>query len=216
MNDSKKHPSRKSLPETMRTAGPISVLGLATLLVVGACATVLEPMPEPARALGDTEVWQSRKGTATHTLVAMSDDTVSYEIAESGCTFTVPRGELLPWIEWSNCRRRPDGSQTVTLTKGRVWPLGVGQTWRYRKEGADRNGNRWNEALLCKVVDQWRVWGPAGDLETFRTVCKNESERAVFYVSPDLGRSVRVWHSRLDRSELPTKRDLVSFTPGRP
>ena len=53
-----------------------------------------------------------------------------------------------------------------------------------------------------------------GFFRVFYTVCTSETERRVLYVSPDLGRSIRVWHTLLDRSVPPEKRELVSFTPG--
>ena len=204
------------MPRSATAAATTCVLALAALFVLGGCGTgPLSPMDEPMRAVGDVEVWKSRTGTTTHTLVAMDADSIHYEVAESGCTYPRPRDGVSPWTAWQNCRRIPDGIQTVTLTSGEVWPLKIGRTWRYHRVGSDTSGNRWDEEVLCEVTKQKRVERSVGFFRTFYTICKSETERRVLYISPDLGRSIRVWHTRLDRSAPPEKRDLVRFTPGK-
>ena len=101
-----------------------------------------------------SEVWKSRLGTTTHTLVAMDATSMRYKVAESDCTYTLPRDGLLPWTVWTNCRPLPDGSQTVTLTAGQIWPLEIGRTWRYRRAGSDSSGDRWDEEVHCEVTKQ--------------------------------------------------------------
>ena len=203
-----------SLPRSASAAA--CVLALAALLSLGGCgAGALFPMDAPARAVGDTEVWKSRLGTTTHTLVAMDATSMRYEVAESDCTYTLPRDGLLPWTVWTNCRPLPDGSQTVTLAAGQIWPLEIGRTWRYRRAGSDASGDRWDEEVHCEVTKQDRVQNAAGFFRVFYTVCTSGTERRVHYVSPDLGRSIRTWYSRLDGSASPAKRELVGFTPGK-
>ena len=203
------------MPRCAASTATTCVLALAALLVLGGCGTgPLSPMDEATRAIGDVEVWKSRTGTTTHTLVAIDADSIRYEVAESGCTYTMPRDGISPWTAWENCRRIPDGAQTVTLTAGQVWPLEIGQTWRYRRVGSDSSGDRWDEEVQCKVTKQKRVERSVGFFRTFYTVCESETERRVLYISPDLRRSIRVWYTRLDRSASPEKRDLVHFTPG--
>ena len=195
---------------------PIRALALVALLALGGCgAGPLFPMEEPSHAVGDTEVWHSRTGTTTHTLVAMDAASMRYEVAESGCTYTMPRDGLSPWTEWSNCRRIPDGSQTVTLTAGNIWPLEIGRTWRYRRAGSDASGDEWDEEVRCRVTKQDRVENSAGFFRVFYTVCLSDTERRTLYVSPDLGRSIRTWHAPLDGSGRPQKVELIRFTPGR-
>ena len=201
-----------------RTLGsaPIRLLALTALLALGACgAGALFPMDEPKRAVGDTEVWHSRTGTTTHTLVAINAASMRYEVAESGCTYTLPRDGLSPWTEWSNCRRIPDGSQTVTVTAGQMWPLEIGRTWRYRRAGSDASGDRWDEEVSCRVTAQDRVQNSAGFFRVFYTVCESDTERRTLYVSPDLGRSIRSLYTRLDGSDRPQKLELIGFTPGK-
>ena len=197
-------------------SAPIWALALVALLVLGGCgAGPLFPMDESTRAVGDTEVWHSRAGTTTHTLVAMDAASMRYEVAENDCAYTLPRDGLLPWTAWTNCRSLPDGTQTVTLTAGQMWPLEIGRTWRYRRAGSDSSGDRWDEEVRCKVTKQDRVQNSAGFFRVFYTVCLSDSERRVLYVSPDLGRSVRTWYSRLEGSAVPVKQELVQFTPGK-
>lgn len=223
MTESKPHLRQSALvmttgkarrPRTTTTVGLFSIVGLAALLILGGCATVLEPMTKPQKAVGDTEVWRSRTGVLTHTLVAMDNTTMSYEIAENGCSYTRPKGGLLPWTRWSNCRGMPDGTQTVIVIEGRIWPLEIGRTWRYRKAGSDRNGNEWSETASCKVYNQRRLRIASGDHYVFRTICRTKTERDVIYVAPAIGRNVLTWHSRLDRSQLPIRRELARFTAG--
>lgn len=203
------------MPRCAASTATTCVLALAALLVLGGCGTgPLSPMDEATRAVGDVEVWKGRTGTTTHTLVAIDADSIRYEVAESGCTYTMPRDGISPWTAWENCRRIPDGAQTVTLTDGQVWPLKIGRTWRYRRVGSDSSGDRWDEEVQCKVTKQKRVERSVGFFRTFYTVCESETERRVLYISPDLRRSIRVWYTRLDRSASPEKRDLVHFTPG--
>ncbi len=201
----------------MRAAvtAPTCVLALAALLVLGGCgAGPLFPMDEPTRAVGDTEVWHSRTGTTTHTLAAMDATSMRYEVAESDCVYTLPRDGLSPRTAWTGCRPHPDGTQTVTLTAGHMWPLEIGRTWRYRRVGSDSSGERWDEEVDCTVTKQDRVQNSAGFFRVFHTVCTSATERRALYVSPDLGRSIRTWHSRLDGSQVPVKHELVLFTPG--
>jgi len=195
---------------------PIWALALAALVALGGCgAGALFPMEAPARAVGDTEVWKSRTGTTTHTLVAIDATSMRYEVAESGCTYTLPRDGLLPWTAWTNCRPRADGTQTVTLTEGQIWPLEIGRTWHYRRAGSDVSGDEWDEEGRCEVTKQTRVQNSWGFFRVFYTVCTSGAERRALYVSPDLGRSVRTWHSRLDGSDRPRKLELVRFTPAK-
>lgn len=203
------------MPRCAAATATACVLALAALLVLGGCGTgPLSPMDEATRTVGDVEVWKSRTGTTTHTLVAIDADSIRYEVAETGCTYTMPRDGISPWTAWENCRRIPDGTQTVTLTAGQVWPLEIGRTWRYRRVGSDSSGDQWDEEVQCKVTKQKRVERSVGFFRTFYTVCESETERRVLYISPDLRRSIRVWYTRLDRSVPPEKRDLVHFTPG--
>lgn len=202
--------------ESSPAAVATRVLVLVAVLVLGGCGTgPLSPMEEPTRAVGDKEVWHSPSGTTTHTLVAMDASSMRYEVGESDCTYTLPRDGLSPWTAWTNCRPLSDGTQTVSLTAGRMWPLEIGRTWRYRRVGMDVSGNRWDEEVHCEVTKQDRVRKSTGFIRIFYTICKSETERRVLYVSPDLGRSIRIWYTRLDRSEVPVKRELVSFTPGK-
>ena len=203
-------------PRRAAASAPMWAFALAALLVLSGCsAGALFPMDKPTRAVGDTEVWRSRTGTTTHTLVALDTASMRYEVAESGCTYTMPRDGVLPWTAWTNCRRIPDGTQTVTVTAGQIWPLEIGRTWRYRRAGSDASGDRWDEEVQCKVTKQKRVERSVGFFRTFYTICESETERRVLYISPDLGRSIRIWYTRLDRSAPPEKRDLVRFTPGK-
>ena len=205
-----------SVSRSAAVSAPTWALALAVLLLLGGCgAGALFPMDEPTRAVGDTEVWHSRTGTTTHTLVAMDAASMRYEVAKSGCTYTLPRDGLLPWTAWTNCSPLPDGTQTVTPTAGHMWPLEIGRTWRYRRAGSDSSGDRWDEEVRCRVTKQDRVQNSAGFFRVFYTVCMSDTERRVLYVSPDLGRSVRTWYSRLDGSATPVKRELLRFTPGK-
>ncbi|MDE0202194.1 MAG: hypothetical protein OXK73_07150 [Rhodospirillaceae bacterium] len=203
------------LPRTRPVAALTCVIAFGALLALGGCgAGPLWPMDEPTRAVGDTEVWHTRTGTTTHTLVALDATSMHYEVAESGCTYTMPRDGLSPWTSWANCWRLPDGTQTVTLTAGQIWPLEIGRTWRYRRAGSDASGEQWDEEVRCRVTKQDRIEKRIGFYRVFYTVCMSEKERHVLYVSPDLGRSIRTWYSRLDRLVPPIKRELVHFTPG--
>lgn len=204
------------VPGSGALAALTGALALGALLALGGCgAGPLWPMDEPTRAVGDTEVWHTRTGTTTHTLVALDATSMHYEVAESGCTYTTPRDGLSPWTSWSNCRRLPDGTQTVTLTAGQIWPLEIGRTWRYRRAGSDSSGAQWDEEVLCKVTKQDRMQKRIGFYRVFYTVCRSKTERRVLYVSPDLGRSIRIWYSRLDGSAPPVRHELVHFTPGK-
>ena len=204
------------LPRGAAPKTPMRALVVVALLALGGCgAGPLFPMEEPSRAVGDTEVWHSRTGTTTHTLVAMDASSMRYEVAETDCTYTLPRDGISPWTSWTGCRPFADGTQTVTLTAGSIWPLEVGRTWRYRRAGSDERGNQWDEEVRCRVTKQDRVENSAGFFRVFYTVCLSGSERRTLYVSPDLGRSVRTWNVPLDRSETPQKQELVSFTPAK-
>ena len=56
------------------------VFVLVAVLALGGCGTgPLSPMDQPARAIGDTEVWHTRTGTTTHTLVELDATSMRYE-----------------------------------------------------------------------------------------------------------------------------------------
>ena len=204
------------LPGSTVSPAAIWALALVALLALGGCATgPLSPMDEPTRAVGDTEVWKSRLGTTTHTLVAMDATSMHYEVAETDCTYEMPRDGLSPWTAWTNCRRLPDGTQTVTLTAGQIWPLEIGRTWRFRRTGSDESGNRWDEEVSCEVTKQDRVEKRIGFFRVFYTVCTSDTEKRVLYFSPDLGRSIRTWYTDLSSGASPQKQELVGFTPAK-
>ena len=204
------------VPRGAAVTATACIFAVAAVIALGACGTgPLSPLDEPTRAVGDTEVWKSRSGTTTHTLVAIDAASMRYEVAETGCAYTLPRDGLSQWTAWTNCRPLSDGTQTVSLTAGQIWPLEIGRTWRYRRAGADVSGNRWDEEVHCEVTKQDRIQKSVGFFRVFYTVCMSETERRVLYVSPDLGRSIRTWYTRLDGSATPQKRELVSFTPGK-
>ena len=168
-------------------------------------------MAKPAMRVGDQETWRNKKGEEwTRTVVGMDETTATFEDSER-CTFTRPHEVFAQWLEW-NCPWEA-ASNTVTLTKGDVWPLEAGKKWRYKYAGSTKKGEKWKGKESCQVKEEVRVKVPAGEFDTFHVVCKTRNFRRHYYISPEL--ETNVMYKRTHRSGQQPARThkLVSRSP---
>ena len=177
---------------------------------IGPVSAPLEPMAEPVRHIGDSKTWRNKKGEeTTSTVVAMDETTLTVEDSD-GCTYTkLIQGGFSPSVKWSNCGGS-DGTQTVSLAKGDVWPLTTRKKWRYKYKGKNEKGERWKGKWSCQVKEEVRVSVPAGEFDTYHVVCKHGNWRRDYYVSPEFKSSVM--YKRTHRYGKPgTTEKLVSI-----
>ena len=203
----------------MKRENNISI-GLTILLcVIGTQAVAAEsvtessqlsPMPKPEQYIGDsvTEKW-SKGEVSVRTIIAIDKNTITWQYP-SGCTIKYPHEEFSQKVEGKNCSGA-DFTTALKLIKGEIWPLTVGKKWRYRYSGGDKSGSKWNGQMRCKAKKQVRVDVPAGSFETYQIICYTKNYRRQYYVSPELGISVKYkFTGRGDRFES----ELVEYTRG--
>ncbi|MEM7256659.1 MAG: hypothetical protein AAF404_04645 [Pseudomonadota bacterium] len=79
------------------------------------------------------------------------------------------------------------GSQEISDIEGGMFPPTVGNTTSFTASGkSDRTPEGWSEKRDCEVESQERVSIEAGELDTFKVVCKSEWREREYYFSPSL------------------------------
>ena len=178
---------------------------------IGPVSAPLGPMAKPEMHVGDAAVWRNKKGEEwTRTVVSVNDATVTFEDSD-GCTFTRPHEAFAQWFEWTNCPK--SGSGTTSLTKGEIWPLKVGQKWRYKYAGSNKGERKWKGKMSCQVKEEVRVNVPAGEFDTYHVVCKTKRIRRDYYISPEIQTSVMYKRTHKYGQQPTRNRKLVSFDP---
>ena len=72
----------------------------------------------------------------------------------AGCQYSRIRG-FAPSMKWSGCSGS-DGEQEIKPLKGKIWPLAVGNTFKYDYTGVNDGGYTWNDTRKCTVKAQVR------------------------------------------------------------
>ena len=67
--------------------------------------------------------------------------------------------------------------------------------------------------MKCAVKKEARISVPAGDLDTYRVVCDTRNMKRVYYISPELGTTVKYVRRNLRRNSSSTQ-EPVSYAPG--
>ena len=171
----------------------------------------LSPMPKPEQYIGDSVTEKGSKGkVSVRTIIAIDKNTITWQYP-NGCTIKYPHEEFSQMVERKNCGRA-DFTTALKLIKGEIWPLTVGKKWQYRYSGGDKSGSKWKGKMRCKAKKQVRVDVPAGSFETYHIVCDTKNYRRQYYVSPELGISVKFKFKKRggDRFES----ELVEYTRG--
>ena len=178
---------------------------------IGPVSAPLGPMAKPVMQVGDQETWRNKKGEEwTRTVAGMDETTATFEESD-GCTFTRPHEVFAQWLEWANCRS--EGSGTVKLTKGDVWPLEAGKKWRYKYAGSNKKGRKWKGKESCQVKEEVRVKVPAGEFDTFHVVCKTKRIRRDYYISPELEANVMYKRTHKYGQQPARTHKIVSRSP---
>lgn len=152
----------------------------------------LAPMDKPAEPAEGYTWHVVKKGKEImHTVSAVDGEKVSWE-TDDGCVYTEVNWGFAPSLDWINCKPWKDGSQTITKTKGSIWPLRVKNKIKYSYSGKYTRGvDTWKETRSCKVEKQVRVRVPAGEFDTYRVKCKQSGgNNRTWWISPELEEAV--------------------------
>lgn len=179
-------------------------------------SAALTPMPRPTPQIGSTSIWKDSYGRKYSVTITGVDKTTKDYKTSYGCTATKPHHEFLThYLEWKNCgRRRSNGRGSLTNLEGRIWPLAVGNKWKYDYAGSTESGRSWSGQTSCEVKGQVRVSVPAGSFDTYHVACESANVRREFHISPVIKINVLMkWkHKHKLRDGY---RELVSYEPGK-
>ncbi len=177
--------------------------------------TALAPMPKPTPQIGSTRHWKDSRGKKySETITGVDETTANYETSY-GCTATRTHHEFLAqYLKWKNCgRRRSNGRGSITNLEGGIWPLKVGNKWKYDYEGSTESGRSWSGQTSCEVKGQVRVNVPAGGFDTYRVACETANVRREYHISPVIKINVLMkWEHKYKLRD--GYRELMSYEPG--
>ena len=179
-------------------------------------SAALAPMPKPTPQIGSTRTWKDSYGKKySETITGVNKTTANYKTSY-GCTATRAHHEFLAqYLKWENCgRRRSNGRGTITNLEGRIWPLQVGNKWKYDYEGSTDSGRSWSGQTSCEVTGQVRVSVPAGSFDTYRVACETANVKRTYHISPLLKLNVLLqWEHKYRLRD--GHRELVSLEAGK-
>lgn len=194
----------------MRYAQRIGYAAVAAM-VLSACQTgpttqemktalELEPMEKPpSPELGEVIVSQNGEGEKYRTkVVSVTDDLITLENSE-GCRYSYAREyiwQFAPTVRWENCSGSTGQRNIESRSGDKVWPLELGKSWEFEASGYT-SGNRWNSDRRCEVEGTARIETVTGKHDTYKVVCRGKWATRTYYVSPDVGRTVRFQRERL-------------------
>ena len=185
------------------------VVGMALVALMGCQTTqtttekeepvqsALEPIQQPPEILvGDAIIWLADGQRERRNEVTSRDDRQITITSDNGCIFSVPMTGFGPSYSYKNC----DGytaTQEVEPPSESPYPISVGKSWSYVYSGI-WEGEPWKDTRKCSVEATARVTVPLGDFDTFKVVCNDRWTRRTWYVSPEVGRSVKYerYHKR--------------------
>ncbi len=178
---------------------------------------LMPPAPAPVFRIGDSYTYRFASGAEQTEIVVTSEaDRTGWRLA-SGATWTTRNSTMFNTEAWSGTARYGGGTQRFTGELGKMFPLAVGKSVRYRAEGrnqvapSDNAGAApWTVDWTCSVVAQERVTIAAGSFDTFRIVCTREGQIRTYYHSPALGMYVL----RVTTGREAGVKELTAFSQG--
>lgn len=186
------------MPERRATL-PLFAIVIGTAMMTGcqtngvkemAASGPLSAISRPDRPVGFQSIGlQNGSEEIINKLVAKTAKTESWK-QSTGCSWTQPTTGFAPSTRWRGCSGH-DGTQSVTLLKGKPFPLKIGSKWTYRIDGENVNVNMWDETRECEVEKAVRIGTRLGEFDTFKIVCDEPWSTRTWYFSPKLGRTLR-------------------------
>ncbi len=148
----------------------------------------------PDREVGYKWYFVDQEGVESFSeLVVVDGDKQTWRDGNTGCTYTTSKDGFAPNYSWENCGDdgSSSGSQDVVLDKGSIWPLEVGNKFRFRvTNGRNSQGNSWRGTTKCKVSKAVRVRTSQGEYDTLKVSCSDKWRTRDRYVSPDVNTTV--------------------------
>jgi len=113
--------------------------------------------------------------------------------SKNGCNWTTIGDWVSPSPSWKDCSKDPkwhSGENRNLTKKGEIWPLKVGNSVSYSYKQINAQGiDTGKKTRKCKVTDSVNIDVAAGNLDTYKIVCKridgSWSETQTFYFSPE-------------------------------
>jgi hypothetical protein len=179
---------------------------------------LMPPAPAPAFRVGDSFTYRFASGAEQTEVVTSTDaDRTGWRLPATGATWTTRNSTMFNTEAWSGTARYGGGTQRFQGDLGRLFPLAVGKSVRYRADGRNHTapgdasgGAPWSVEWTCSVVAQERVAIAAGSFDTFRVVCAREGQIRTYFHSPALGMYVL----RVTAGREAGVKELVAFSPG--
>ena len=122
------------------------------------------------------------------TKVKSTDGTASYSRTD-GCQWTRATRGFAPAVAWDNCPS--SGKASVELASGVIWPLKVGNKFKYKIKGVSSFfGSTWHGKRDCEVTKSVRIKTVSGIHDTFKVECQERWGTRTWWLSPDVGTAV--------------------------
>ncbi len=200
------------------TALPVAILAIA---IAGCQTTEVQKAPPKAQlapaesrnySVGDKWIWQKSDGSQqTNEIIQLSGSIMTIQTS-AGCTYRTHLGAFSPALSWKNCSSN-DGQHSVQRS-GNIFPLEIGKTERWKYNGQNAKGDTWSGVRKCTVKEAVNISVPAGNFDTYRVSCSDNSARREFYFSPRLKTVVANIRTPLGSSSISRLHyELVRFAP---
>lgn len=172
----------------------------------------------PTFRVGDSFTYRFANGAEqTEVVTGTEADRTSWRLSAAGATWTTRNSTMFNTEAWSGTARYGGGSQRFQGDLGKLFPLTVGKSVRYRAEGRNNAvpggasaDAPWSIDWTCSVAAQERVTIAAGSFDTFRVVSAREGQIRTYFHSPALGMYVL----RVTTGREAGVKELIAFRPG--
>jgi len=182
---------------------PLTLSALA--LAVSACAATSVEEAPPSAELAPMEKPVIAKNLRVHEIDTLKDEERYYDFFDAkengvfsgrnkdGCSWDTSGDWVSPAVLWEGCGKDPDwlsGENRDMVKKGEIWPLAVGNKVSYSFNQINAAGvNTGRKTRICKVSEVVNIDVAAGNLDTYKVVCRRSSgswsQTQTFYFSPE-------------------------------
>lgn len=166
--------------------------------------TYMPPAGQPALRPGDRFTFRFPSGSQqTETVVAARGDRTDWRLG-TGATWTTRTSTMFNTDRWSGTTNFGAGNQRFSGDLGKLFPLTVGKSIRYRGTSGD---GAWTNDWTCSVAAQERLEVAAGTFDCYRVICSREGQIRTFYYAPAVGMYVL----RITTGRDAGTKELVSY-----
>ncbi|MCW5752289.1 MAG: hypothetical protein KIT81_14195 [Alphaproteobacteria bacterium] len=165
----------------------------------------MPPAAQPTFRPGDSFTFRFPSGSRqTEVVVAARGERTDWRLG-SGATWTTRTSTMFNTEKWSGTASFGTGTQRFSGELGKLFPLAVGKSIRYRAASGD---GAWVNEWTCSVAAQERVEVAAGAFDCYRVICSREGQIRTFYYAPSVGMYVL----RITTGRDAGTKELASFS----